>query len=137
MGAELPPIFLFRSPNSSEMGTQRRPSTLRSASSATIAISQSAAPSVSPPRAIATHCQAAMAVTLNPPHTAPSRETDSAEPRAVRQHAAAVVTIKLRYKKDPSDMLRLSSLTSNISELSSSSLSSKTHSEHSISIGQS
>ena len=62
----------------------------------------SAAVTISPPQAIATHCQAAMAITINPPHTAPAHETDSAEPRAARQHAAAVVTIKLRYKKGPS-----------------------------------
>ncbi|KAG1335225.1 hypothetical protein COCNU_03G013440 [Cocos nucifera] len=39
-------------------------------------------------------------------------ETDSTEPRAARQHAAAVVTIKLHYIKDPPDTLRLGSLDS-------------------------
>ncbi|KAG1367974.1 hypothetical protein COCNU_14G004420 [Cocos nucifera] len=73
-----------------------------------------------------------MAVTINPSHTVPSRETNSIEPRAARQHAAAAVTIKLRYKKDPPD-----TLISLISKLSFSPPSSGTHSKHFILIGQS
>ena len=53
-----------------------------------------------------------MAVTINPPYMAPFRETDSTEPRAARQHAAAVVTIKLHYIKDPPDTLKGGSLDS-------------------------
>ncbi|EHA8587859.1 hypothetical protein COCNU_scaffold003417G000040 [Cocos nucifera] len=45
-----------------------------------LSIKTAAAITISPPQATATRYQAAMAVTINPLQTAPSRETDSVGP---------------------------------------------------------
>ena len=57
-------------------------------------------------------------------------------PTTLCQTAQPSPSTKLRYKRTPPDILRLSSLNSRLSKLSSTSLSSGTHSEHSITVGR-